>query len=332
MKSKLFITLCAAMSCIFFSGCSSVQTKDKLDNISGFKLVNKNSDQEVMTLLYNKLQPYMSVSDLEYNPRGWDDLGEFVTGLITKRAPLDTLPMSLKQQQAMQIANFPNGMRQQVKLAFKTCSPVLSSETTYVELCNYDYKNTWNTGRAMHANDTDRDFFVSTFYGGKLVNVLMHNVQDFHVAYSVAKNAYQMYPNPITIPSYDEVFRGLDTRVISKAMMEHDKKVYSVAKKLPSNYKTQIDNWALHHFKDPDSVKYKWNIAKPLKISGTKTDGKEVIEYCFLTNAKNPSGGYTGYHLHKALFVDGKLSGVAINNEHWTDKMVREFCNPLNLN
>lgn len=349
------------MSCMFLDGCThgrqNVTTKDKSDdissfkhlikdksgsassfkiassdNMSGFRLVKKDTEKEVMSLLYIKPKPYMSVEELKRNPRGWDDKGEFVTATISKNPPLTVLPMTLKQQQSMQIEKFPNGMRQQVKLAFKTCTQVLSNETTYVELCNFDYKNTWKTGRAIDADDTDRDFFVSTFFGGKLVNVMMHNVEDLHVAYSVAKKAYQMYPTPISIPSYNEVFKGLDSRAISKAMMEHDKKVYSVVKKLPPNYKAQIDKWALHNFKDPDSVKYRWDIAKPLKISNLKTEGKEVIEYCFLSNAKSPAGGYTGYNLHKAIFVDGVLSNVAINNEYWTDNMVNELCNPLNLN
>ena len=318
------------------SSASSVSTNNEkwLTNISGYQLIANINEANAMTLSYGLIIPNYSTEQLRADGRRFDLMLKnkevFITATISHKPPLKVLPNQIKEDVKKFVNIFPNGDPKH-HLAFKTCNTILSNNYTYIEMCSYDYKDTWDSSRGIHADDTDRVFFIGTFNQGKLAIIQMYNTQDFSSAYLAAKNIYQKYDTPISIAPYDEIFKNLDNNTITKAILEHNKKGYSVAKKLPPNFMTQIKNWALGKFKDPDSVKYKWDISKPLMISNLKTNNNEVIEHCFLSNAKNSVGGYTGYTLHKAIFINGKLDRVVINNKHWNEELIKDYCNPLNL-
>ena len=338
MKLKGLLSVCIAVTWLSLFGCASTTYQksnisgNNLNNIPGYRIITNKDENNSIFLQYAKLVRVPSLTELELDPHSFENKEEFIQASITHNPPLKDLPQSVESVIKAFIEAFPNGLRNKsVKLAFKTCDKILTNEYTYMEMCSYDYKNNWGSTRGITGADTDRVFFIGTFNQGKLVTIIMHNNQDFRSAYLAARNAYLQYDTPITIASQELIFKGMDTSLIEKSMSKHDKKIYTVAKKLPSNYKEQIDKWALNHFKDPDSVKYRWGISKPLKLSNLKTDGKEVIEYCFLSNAKAPTGGYTGYTLHKAFFEDGKLTNVAINNQNWNDNIINDLCNHQKL-
>jgi hypothetical protein len=79
--------------------------------------------------------------------------------------------------------------------------------------------------------------------------------------------------------------------------------------KVKRDYKQEIQNLLTMHWKDPDSVKYKW-IGEPIKWYNGGAFGTS-LNYgwgiCMYANAKNGFGAYNGFKKFFIMYRDGRL-------------------------
>ena len=318
--------LCLTIGCSSTSSqkvSTTAETNKTALTVMSYKLVSEQNDDKSHSLIYKK----SSLNSIE-KPIIKHNLRErIINGFITQNPPLQQLsPEQVINQMQLVKNETEKSMNNQkgAEIRIKTCDQILTSDNLYIELCSYDHKFSYDQSGEVVTSDTDRIFYIGIFIGGKLVPIIMANALDFFESYSIAKQLYLSYKTPIEMPKYAELFKGIDEHKIADSFLKHDKKIFSVGK-LPSNYKKQIQDWALKRFKDPDSVLYKFDVVKPLKVSSSKTDNDNIIEFCFLTNAKNSIGGYTGYEIQKAFFINGRLDKV-VENFDYNDASLYYYC------
>lgn len=329
MKTKFIFTTAIACTCLL--GCSSTSNTKNAENIvnlPGYVLNQKKITADNIFLNYEFQNPYMfAKADIEYlNLFEWKP--HTIQGAISQEDKLQKLPITLEENSKNLINNFETELNKSgdKKVAFKTCDVLLSTDINRVEVCSYDYKFRFENKGTITTSDTERVFYISTFYSGKLSFIIMHNYPDFRNAYLAMKNLYQLYKYPIILPPYETFFGNINMDDIKHSYAKHDKKIYTPTNNLPKNFQSQIKELAFTRFKDPNSVIYKFDVAKPLKMSDYKTDGRLIVEYCFLTNAKNEIGGYTGYKLHKAFFINNKLENYVLELAYNSKDLITQFC------